>query len=67
MYNVTTHKISLSLEFGHLDRALNWCEENCIGVWHLGRIEVMAGSDPAVYDFLFEDERDLIRFELRWK
>jgi hypothetical protein len=62
--NDTEHPANVALEFGQLDDAMTWCEENCVAAWHLGRIDSFAGDRSAEYEFVFTDERDKVHFLL---
>ena len=54
---------------------MDWCRSNCVGHWVVS--DSIQGTSAVYgnrfypeslneYEFAFEDERDLILFELRW-
>lgn len=66
MINAFLYKISINIKFGNLDPVIQWCKQFCMGEWNF-RMDSFAGfNTPGVYDFWFQDERDYLRFTLRW-
>lgn len=68
---ITPHSVDVSLQFGQLAGAMDWCRNNCTGEWHLteGFIEVIEAHSynyQSVYRFTFDDELDCINFVLRY-
>jgi hypothetical protein len=56
----------VSLRYGDLDDAIEWCVDNCQREWDLAEIEEFAGFANGVYHFSFVDDRDAMIFTLRW-
>jgi hypothetical protein len=62
----TDTEIIVSLKYGDLDDAIEWCKDNCNQKWDLAEIQEYSGSANGVYHFSFADDRDAIVFCLRW-
>lgn len=60
-----TNKADISLSYGELTPIIKWCERNCTGEWGWNQVEP-AGSDAGLYEFYFEEEKDLVKFTI-WK
>jgi hypothetical protein len=56
----------VSLKYGDLDDAIEWCIENCKQEWDLAEIQEYSGFANGVYHFSFVDDRDAMIFTLRW-
>jgi hypothetical protein len=52
------------MEYGGLEAVLEWCRDNCVGRWRYD--PVSDNWPPEDHNFWFEDDRDLMRFHLRW-
>lgn len=69
-----TSQIKIRVEHGKLEPIMGWCREHCVGRWRVtDEIDDQGatygetyGWPRSIYAFVFEDERDLIMFELRW-
>lgn len=59
--------IIVSLRYGDLDSAIEWCIDNCKQEWDLAEIEEFGGIANGVYHFSFADDRDAVVFSLRWQ
>ncbi len=59
-------EIIVSLKYGDLDDAIEWCIENCKQEWDLAEIQEYSGFANGVYHFSFADDRDAMIFTLRW-
>lgn len=68
---VNLNSVRVEIPFGHLDKIMHWCRENCTGCWHIadneGERPVAVRDGFNTYEFEFEDERDYITFNLKWK
>ena len=58
--------IVVSLKYGDLDDAIEWCIENCKQKWDLAEIQEFSGFANGVYHFTFVDDSDAVVFCLRW-
>jgi hypothetical protein len=58
--------IVVSLKYGDLDDAIEWCIENCKEKWDLAEIQEFSGFANGVYHFTFVDDSDAVVFCLRW-
>jgi hypothetical protein len=64
--NTTTNlAATIEIKYGDLGAMLSWCKVNCNSEWDC-YIYREAGSEPGLYKFIFEDERDYSTF-LLWK
>jgi len=72
------HKAIILVDFGNLSEIMDWCRQNCAGNWHICdyNIEGFDVSEKITnlqdqwrnwYTFEFDDERDFITFNLRFK
>ena len=59
------NKVEVSLDYGELTSIVNWCERNCNLEWGY-ECTLPAGRDAGMYDFYFQDEKDLLAFII-WK
>lgn len=50
---------------------MEWCREHCSGDWHITnfQLDFFTETNPNsnVYEFSFDDDRDVTAFSLRWK
>jgi hypothetical protein len=53
-------------QYGKLDEVLEWCKQHCNGAWDLVVVREQAGYGAGIYEFEFDDDRDLIVFDLKW-
>jgi hypothetical protein len=60
------HTVTIFVKYGGLDEVLDWCGQFCVGNWDLTTVQEQAGYSAGVYEFEFEDDRDVTIFELRW-
>lgn len=71
MSSNTTTKISVYVPFGRLGKIMDWCREHCSGDWHITNYQPDFFTDTNtysdVYEFSFDDERDVTAFSLHWK
>jgi len=71
-YSDWEYSTTIFVPFGDLKKLIAWCEKNCQDDWtFVSTVEAYEprqihamGSD---YYFMFEDDRDLTLFILRWK
>lgn len=74
MLNNTENKLTtpILVEFGKLKEVMDWCRTNCSSNWHINEV------NPGLYAyemsnlvnnyvFEFENEKDLVIFNLKWK
>jgi len=60
-----TNKVEVGLNYGELTPLIKWCERNCTNEWSYEQL-FPAGRDAGLYEFYFENEKDLIAFTI-WK
>ena len=65
--SINTHHYNAKLDipYGQLATIIQWCEDNCQSDWKYNVIDY-GGKDPGSYEFLFNDEKDYVKF-LLWK
>jgi hypothetical protein len=61
----TKLKTDIFIEFGELRPMVAWLERNCIEEWRY-ECKQPAGRDAGIYEFYFENEKDLVAFKM-WK
>lgn len=71
MLNNIQTTVSVNVKFGSLKYVMNWCEENCRGNWSITNYtpDLFSGDHNIVddvYEFIFDDDHDVISFSLRW-
>lgn len=63
---IKDNSVTINAKWGELDTVFNWCSEHCAGSWDLAEIVEPAGYTGGKYQFTFDNDGDLILFELRW-
>lgn len=63
--STTAFSTQIVVDFGHLGDIIHWCQNNCECNWKYDIIN-MGGKEPGIYEFVFEDEKDYVKF-LMWK
>ena len=61
------HKAKIKVEYGELHYVMEWCREHCNGAWHITDVSFDMVKNTSNYEFIFNDEQDIIMFELRWR
>ena len=61
------YKVTIEKPYGRLDNVIDWCateldESN----WRLALTETSTKSQPGLYTFYFNNEKDRIAFTLKW-
>jgi len=57
------YKTSITIPYGGLQPAIEWCERNCKNEWGFSETEPPLGEPQALdYTFYFESERDYFAF-----
>lgn len=46
---------------------MEWCRENCSSDWHISDASFDMVKNTSNYEFTFNEEQDVIMFELRWR
>ena len=46
---------------------MEWCREHCNSDWHISDVWFDMVKNSSNYEFTFNDEQDVIMFELRWR
>lgn len=68
MNNTTElHKTKIKIEYGCLRHVMEWCRQNCSNDWHISDVAFDMDRNYSSYEFIFNDEQDVIMFELRWR
>ena len=68
MNNTTElHKSKIKIDYGELRYVMEWCRQNCNHDWHISDVAFDMVSNISNYEFTFNDEQDVIMFELRWR
>lgn len=62
-------KVEVALEFGALKRVMQWCRDNCRGEWSLDHTGSLDTDQLRLntYEFVFNDEVDLVAFTVAWR
>lgn len=69
------HTVIVKVEFGKLSNIMDWCRQNCIGNWHISNYHVdgfniserRTTQFDNWYSFDFDNERDFLTFNLKFK
>ena len=64
----TSHKANITIEFGQLQKIVDWCERNCVSeFWYSGGNDIWDGDRLYYeYEFYFESDKDYFAFMI-WK
>lgn len=46
---------------------MEWCREHCSSDWHISDASFDMVKNHSNYEFTFNEEQDVIMFELRWR
>jgi len=63
--STTVYKTKLTIPYGKLRDIIEWCQSNSEHDWKYDIINI-GGKDPGLYEFVFDDEKDYVKF-LMWK
>lgn len=66
---------TVQVEFGKLSTIMDWCRQNCTGEWHISNYnaegfnisERRLAQFENWYSFDFDNERDFLTFNLKFK
>lgn len=61
--NTTAFNTRVVVNFGYLGEIIRWCQTNCEFNWKYDIIN-MGGKEPGIYEFVFENEKDYVKFLL---
>jgi hypothetical protein len=56
----------ISKPFGHLDHVIDWCKSELAHDWRWQLVSVSTDQRPGVYVFYFDNEQDVLAFNLKW-
>jgi hypothetical protein len=57
------YKTDIGIPYGQLNEVIKWCVDNLEHDWKYIVLDY-GGKDPGHYEFIFDDEKDFIKFML---
>lgn len=60
----TMYKVEIGIPYGKLNDVITWCVNNIDNDWKYSVVDY-GGKDPGHYEFLFNNEKDYVKF-LMW-
>jgi hypothetical protein len=61
------HHTLVSLKFGDLSKAIDWCKKTCYNEWAWTVSSSGGYSRETTYNFYFNEDKDKILFNMRFK